>query len=144
MKYEFLSRPWFAALHAIICEKALLAAASDPNFSFSICEVFVGAPPELANSASGKTAWHAIVRGAKVEFGLAERDDVDFKAIADYAKVLPLARYDTMDRAERSAELQSMAAALSQSGGLTATGNPPSTNNGPMAKLHDAIARLTR
>jgi hypothetical protein len=144
MKYEFLSRPWFAALHAIICEKALVAAKSDPNFSFSICEVFVGAPAELVNTAGGKTAWHAIVRGATVEFGLAERDDVDFKAIADYAKVVPLARYDTMDRPERVAELQSMALALTQSGGLTAIGNPPSANGGPMAKLHDAIAQLTR
>ena len=28
MKYEFASRPWFAALHAIICEKAIAAGAS--------------------------------------------------------------------------------------------------------------------
>lgn len=144
MKYEFLSRPWFAALHATICEKACLAAAEYPNFSFSICEVFVGVPAELANSPGGKTAWHAIVHGTNVEFGLSERDDVAFKAVADYERVLPLARYDTMDMPERAAELQSMVLALSQAGGLIVKGNLPGANSDPMTKLHDAAARLTR
>src|SRR5277367_6479732 len=101
MKYEFLSKPWFAALHAIILEKARNAALSDPDLRYSICEVFTDVPSPLATLPGGRVAWHAIVRGSDVVFALSDRDDVDLKATADYGAVLPLARFDTRGDADR-------------------------------------------
>jgi hypothetical protein len=142
MKYEFLTGPWFAALHGIISEKARNAAKANPDFRYSTCEIFDGVPPELANMPGGKTAWYARVEGDKVEFGLAELDDTSFKALADYAAVLPLARFDTMGRADRTEELQARSAALVAEGRLTLLGSLPSANE-CFSDLHDAIARLT-
>lgn len=141
MKYEFLSRPWFAALHAIIWEKSRNASSSDANLRYSICEVFTDVPSSLATLPGGRVAWHAIVRGSDVVFGLSERDDVDLKATADYSAVLPLARFDTRGQADRAAELQAMSQALATRGLLKVAGAPPM--NGPFASLHDAIAALT-
>lgn len=141
MKYEFLSKPWFAALHGIICEKARIAASSDPDFSYSICEIFTDVPSHLATLSDGRTAWHASVRGSDVVFGLSERNDVDLKAVADYSAVLPLARIVANGKTDRVAELQAMSQALAARGLLTVTGIPPMT--GPFASLHDAIAALT-
>ena len=139
MKYEFLSKPWFAALHAIIWEKA--RNASDPNLRYSICEVFTDVPSSLATLPGGRVAWHAIVRGSEVLFGLSERDDVDLKATADYGAVLPLARFDTRGQADRATELQAMAQSLAVQGLLSVAGVP--VQQGPFASLHDAIAALT-
>lgn len=142
MKYEFLTRPWFAALHGIICEKADNFAKTGEGFRYSICEVFTGVPAHLANTADGKAAWHAFIHGAEVEFGLAERDDTAFKVVVDYVSVIPLSRYDTMGRTDRAAELQSLAAALAADGRLVARGTSPSVE-GALGGLHDAIVRLT-
>jgi hypothetical protein len=144
MKYEFASRPWFAALHAIICEKAAAAAKTHPDFSYRICEVFTGVPERLATSPGGRTAWHAIVRGGEVRFDLSEIEEADMKAVADYASVLPLANYDTQGIPERAAELQAMSQALVAAGRLTITGSSLAASANPMASLHDTIAKLTK
>lgn len=143
MKYRFASRPWFAALHAIICEKAAMAARSQPDFSYSICEVFTGVPAELATEPQGRCAWHAVIRGAKVEFALSEVDNADMKAVADYTSVLPLASYDTKGIPERAAELQAMSQALIASDHLQISGSSLAASGSPLSSLHDAIARLT-
>jgi hypothetical protein len=142
MKYEFASRPWFAALHAIICEKAAAAADIQPDFTYRICEVFTGVPERL--SSSGRIAWHAIVRGRAVTFDLSEIDEADMKAVADYPSVLPLANYDTKGVPERAAELQAMSQALVAAGRLTITGSSLAASANPMSSLHDSIAKLTK
>ena len=140
VKYEFGSRQWFAALHAILCEKA--RAAADHTLSYSVCEVMTGVPAHLAFLPDGKAAWCATIRGADVTFELEERDDVNFKAVMDYASVLPLARFDTQGRADLNAELWAMSAALVASGKMTLTGDPGGPP-GPFAAAHDAIVQLT-
>jgi hypothetical protein len=142
MKYRFASLPWFAALHALICEKARMAAIDQPDFSYSICEVFTAVPAELAPAPDGRIAWHSIVRGADVEFELSEIDKADMKAVADYASVLPLASYDTEGVPERAAELQAMSQALVASGHLHISGSLAASGT-PLSSLHDAIAKLT-
>ncbi len=144
MKYEFASRPWFAALHAIVCEKARAAAAADPDFSYTICEVFRDVPPQLATAPGGKAAWHARISGSNVEFGLSEIDGADMKAVAEYTSVLPLAQYDTRGDPRRAAELQAMSQALVAAGRLTVSGTTPSASGGALSTLHDSIARLTK
>jgi hypothetical protein len=140
MKYEFGSREWFAALHAILCEKA--HAAAEPAFSYAVCEVMTGVPARLAFLPGGKAAWCATIRGSDVTFELEERDDVNFKAVMDYASVLPLARFDTGGRADLNAELWAMSAALVASGKMKLTGDPGGPP-GPFAAAHDAIVKLT-
>ena len=142
MKYRFGTREWLAALHAIICERARVAAVSRPDFSYSICEVYTDVPAELALQPGGRTAWYATVRGADVSFELEERDAVDFKAVADYATVVPLGQFDSMGRADRAAKLQDMGKAAVASGKLKMTGASPG-GDGPLGSLHDAIAKLT-
>ncbi len=142
MKYRFGSREWLAALHAIICERARLAAVTRPDYSYSICEVYTGVPGEIAILPGGRTAWHATVRGADVTFELEESDAVDFKAVADYMSIIPLGQFDTMGRADRATTLQDMATAVVASGKLKMTGASPG-GDGPLGSLHDAIAKLT-
>jgi hypothetical protein len=142
VKYRFGSREWLAALHAIICERARLAAVAHPDFSYSICEVYTAVPAEIALMPGGRTAWHAKVRGAEVTFELEESDVVDFKAIADYASVIPLGQFDTKGRADRAAALQEMSKAAIVGGKLKMIGSPPA-GDGPLGSLHDAIAKLT-
>jgi hypothetical protein len=138
MNYPFASRPWLAALHATICEKARQAP---PDFSYAICEVFTGVPAELA--ANGRIAWHAKIRGDEVSFDLSEVEVADMKAVADYVSVLPLAHYDTMGDPERASELQAMSQALVAKGKLQLSGSSLAASANPLASLHDAMARLT-
>ena len=142
MRYRFGSAEWLAALHAIICERARAAAVSHPDFSYSICEVYTDVPADIALRPGGRTAWHAVVRGADVSFELKESDAVDFKAVVDYATVIPLGQFDTMGRADRAATLQKMSKAAIASGKLKMIGSPPA-GEGPLGSLHDAIAKLT-
>ncbi len=142
MKYRFASNEWFAALHAIFCERARLVAETEPGFSYSICEVLTNVPGDLATLPGRRTAWHAIIRGADVMFERTERDDVELKNVADYESVLPLARFDTGNSRERAATLQQMSQALLADGRLQIVGTPR-RNLGPFRSIHDAIARLT-
>jgi hypothetical protein len=142
VKYRFGSREWLAAIHAIFCERARLAAVARPDYAYSICEVYTGVPAEIAILPGGRTAWHARVRGADVTFELEERDDVDFKAIVDYATVIPLGQFDTRGNPDRVATLQEMSKAVIASGKLKMTGTPPG-GDGPLGSIHDAIAKLT-
>ncbi len=138
MNYPFASRPWLAALHATICEKARQAA---PDFSYAICEVFTDVPAEVA--PDGRVAWHARIRGEDVSFDLSEIEAADMKAVADYASVLPLARFDTRNDPDRAAELQAMSQALIGQGKLHISGSSLAASANPIASLHDAMVRLT-
>jgi hypothetical protein len=142
MKYRFASNEWFAAFHAILCERARQLAEARSDLSYSICEVLTGVPDDLATMPGGRTAWCATIRGGQVTFEREEHDDVDVKNVADYESVLPLSRFDTQDRAERVAELQATTRTLIAAGKLRITGSPPK-GLGPLRSVHDAIARLT-
>jgi hypothetical protein len=142
MKYRFASKEWFAALHAILCERARLMAETNPDFSYSICEVLTDVPDDLATMPGRRTAWHAIFRGRDVTFKREESDNVDVKNIADYESALPLGRFDTMGRPDRVATLQEMSRALIASGKLQIVGIPPK-GLGPLRPVHDSLARLT-
>jgi hypothetical protein len=72
--------------------------------SFSMCEVFTGAPVDIADE-QGRAAWWFQIEGPKVTVGRGARDDVDIRAEADYAATLPNARlvYDDAMLEERAA-----------------------------------------
>ncbi len=142
MKYRFASNEWFAALHAILCERARLLAETRPGLSYAICEVLTGVPEDLATISGGRIAWCATIRGAQVTFEREERDDVDVKNVADYQSVLALSRFETMDQPDRVAALQQTTRVLIDTGKLKIIGSPPK-GLGPLRSAHDAIARLT-
>ena len=140
MKYTFATPEWFACLHGIIAERAAAVAVQHPDVRFSMCEVFHNVPTSLSND--GTLAWHVVVRGAEVEFGTTERDDVDLKYFADFPAIVPLTRLDTGGSADRAAELTRIVEGMMSRGQLRIVGS-----RSPGAELigsfHDAIARLT-
>jgi len=142
MKYEFGSPPWLAALHAIFCERAAALAAKGVKFSYSMCEVYMDAPPQIANIPGGKAVWYVKIDGPNVVFELIERDDVDFKAVGDYAALKMLGRFDTMHSEQRMSELMSIVQQLIGSGKLKLIGTPLGVS-GPLGSIHDAMAPLT-
>ncbi len=105
-----------------------------------MCEVFRDVPASL--SRDGMLAWHVVVRGAELEFGTTERDDVDLKYIADFSAILPLTHYDTGGSPDRSVELTKLVADLISGGQLQMVGSRTSGAE-LFGSFHDSIARLT-
>jgi hypothetical protein len=141
MKYEFASREWFAALHAIFCERAAIAAKTDPDFRVSICEVFVDPPAHLLPPGEKTLAWHCKIHGANVEFSLTESDDVETKIIADYNAIVPFARYVTRGDPAREKEMESLLGAQVAAGKVNIVKR--ATGPSPLGSVHDAICLLT-
>ncbi len=141
MKYEFGSPEWFAALHAILCERAAIAAKANPDFRHSTCEVFTDPPKRLLPPGAAKLAWHCKIHGADVEFELSESDDVETKIIGDYNTLVPFARYVTHGDPAREKELESLLGKVVAEGKVNVVRR--STAPSPMGSVHDAICMLT-
>jgi hypothetical protein len=142
MKYEFGSLQWFACLHGIICERAATVGALHPELAYSICEVFTDVPGGSSLDGASTIAWSAHITGKEVEFVLEERDDVDFKVVIAFDEVPPLARYDTMGRPERAAELAKMLEAVQARGRCRVLRLRPGSAE-LLGSFHDPIAKLT-
>lgn len=141
MKYEFASREWFAALHAIFCERAAIAAKTDPELQLSTCEVFTDPPKHLLAPGEVKLAWHCKIHGPKVDFALTESDDTDTKIIGDYTTLLPFAHYVTHGDPKREAELEGLLAKSVGAGKINMVRR--STRPNALGSIHDAICLLT-
>ncbi len=141
MRYEFASREWFAALHAIFCERAAIAAQTDPGFRASTCEVFTDPPGHLLAPGQSKLAWNCRIEGAKVDFALEEVDDAATKIIGDYATLVPLARYVVDGDPAREAELEGLLGKAVAAGKITVVSRPQAPS--PLGSVHDAICELT-
>jgi hypothetical protein len=87
-KVEFGSSEWVARARAFLTD--LAAALGEPGRCFSVCEVFTGAPVDLA--PAGVIAWHFYIDGSEVRVGFGEVEDTDVKITADYRNTLPAAR----------------------------------------------------
>ncbi len=141
MKYEFASREWFAALHAIFCERAAIAAKTNPELRLSTCEVFTDPPKHLLPEGEVKLSWHCKIHGSNVEFALTESDDTETKIIGDYTTLLPLARYVTHGDPKREAELEALLAKAVGTGKINVVRR--STRPSGLGSIHDAICMLT-
>jgi hypothetical protein len=141
MKYEFGSPEWFAALHAILCERAVIAAKADPDFRQSTCEVFTNPPKRLLPPGADKLAWHCRINGANVEFSLTEIDDAETKIIGDYDTLVPFARYVTDGDPAREKELESLLGEAVAAGKVDVVRR--ATRRSAMGSVHDAICLLT-
>jgi hypothetical protein len=140
--YEFGSRLWLAALHGVMAQRAIVFSARDPAFQSSICEVFLDAPRHLADER-GRVAWSCLSRDGQADFRPVERDDVQFKVLAQYQAVAPIARYDTGGDPERLKELTSIAMSAAAAGQMTPVKGERFEEPVGLGFAHDVIARLT-
>jgi hypothetical protein len=141
LKYEFASREWFAALHAIFCERAAIAAQTDPGFRTSTCEVFTDPPHHLLSPGQSSLAWNCRIEGVRVDFALGEVDGTATKITGDYATLVPLARYVVDGDPAREAELERLLGQAVAAGKITVVSRAPTA--GRLGSVHDAICALT-
>jgi hypothetical protein len=142
MVYEFGSPGWMAFMHGMVAGRIADLGEPARDVNFSICEVFTDPPPTLSPTGA-PLAWHCIVRGGEVEFGAFDRQDVEVRVVADYAAILPLARYDhARGDPVRATEIAAQGQALRESGKLVVHGNR-AQRDPRIGNLHDPIARVT-
>lgn len=141
LRYEFASPGWVAFMHGMVTERLQRFRTEAPDIAWSICEVFTD-PPKHLSASGAPLAWSCIVRNGELIFEARERDDVEFKVIADYDAIVPLGRYDTMGDPERRTELSEMAARLQKSGVMKTMGDR-SKRDPRVGDFHDLIARVT-
>jgi hypothetical protein len=142
VKYAFASSRWFAALHGILAQRAVILSARFPKYRSSICEVFYDAPAALSAGA-GRIAWSCVTIGSHVDFQLRERDDVQFKSQGQFETVAQLAVFDTKGDPMRRAQLVAMADAARVAGKLKDLIGQGLAEPGDLPLAHDLIARLT-
>jgi hypothetical protein len=141
-KHEFASPAWFEALHDAIQRLAQAAGSGLDGVRWTVCEVFTDVPEHIAQTPDRRAAWHCRVRGQEIAFGLGEIDDADFKVIADYQTVLPLARLHlgddpkVMERVNETMMKAVMEGRMQIHGDL---GSRPAA----FATLHDEMVRVT-
>lgn len=87
-KLAFGSQAWVDAARAIL--EDLVSRHGTPGKQFSVCEVFTGAPEDVA--ASGVAAWNFRIDGNSVVVEAGEFPGADVRIDADYATTLPNAR----------------------------------------------------
>jgi hypothetical protein len=141
MKYDFGSPGWMAFLHGLVVERVQRFRVEAPDIAWSICEVFTNPPAALSPDGT-PLAWHCIVRDGVVTFGNSERQDVDYRFIADYDDILPLGRFDTRGEVARQQALQTMAAELRASERVQVFGDR-SARDPRVGDFHDILARAT-
>jgi len=91
-KVEFASAAWIAGAKDVLEDLIANAKQDLSGVTFNMCEVFTDAPEHIALTDDGKAGWHFRVKGKTIEVAAGEIDDADFKIIADYTTVLPLAK----------------------------------------------------
>ncbi|MCH7811394.1 MAG: hypothetical protein IH958_02070 [Chloroflexi bacterium] len=89
-KFAFASPAWVDFARTVLEE--LVADHGEAGRSFSVCEVFTGAPPDVAGSGATTVAWHFRIVDKTVTVGEGEIIDADMNVRVDYQSVLPMAR----------------------------------------------------
>ena len=111
--------------------------------SFSLCEVYTGAPPHLSETG-GRLAWTAQADQGRVEVGFGEHTNVDLHIEGPYDTICPLATsvYDT--DAEQRQVLREHAHVFGRAA-LTLRGELPQTPGllELLGEMHNHLARHT-
>lgn len=89
-KHEFAGAGWVAEMRRIVGD--LLRPHDLTGIEYAFCEEFTDPPDHLRRDGAPTIGWHLRIAGGRVEVGDTPIDDVDFKIVADYQAVLPLAR----------------------------------------------------
>ena len=138
-KYEFASPGWFKFLHETM-EKLVRDAA--PELRWSVCEVFTDVPEHLSQTTDGTASWHCRIRGREVKFGHDEIHDADFKVVADYQTVLPLARWVLGNGPDAETKVAEAIEKAIGAGKMRIEGSRES-RPASLEALHDAMAGVT-
>lgn len=125
-KLAFASPAWIAAAGEILRDLVERHGAADVRFS--LCEVFTGAPSDVA--PNGTAAWHFAVDGFDVRTGPGELPGADVRISEDYARVVPIARL---------VYTPEIIAAMQQRGGSDPFASFPAY----LVELHNHMARIT-
>ena len=141
-KHEFASPGWFAALHALLTQ-AILSAGDLTGVRWSVCEVFTNLPPHLPQGRDGSVAWHYYLTEENFRFGFGEREDVEFRAVIDYALGSELAVIHVGDDPAKEQLMQDkIMQALSE--GKAQIFGSRDLRPEQLANYHDALAAVTR
>ncbi len=89
-KVAFAGAEWVDIARSVLEE--LVAEHGRPGATFSVCETFTGAPPDVAGDGSTTAAWHFRIDGNAVTVARGEIDGADMNVRADYEASLPAAR----------------------------------------------------
>ncbi len=95
-KFALASPDWLDLLREILSD--LVQTHGQPGESFSMCEVFLGAPPgSVGYTADGRSTWYLEINGKHLVVAPGERSDVDLKLTLDYAGTLPFSRHVVLE-----------------------------------------------
>ena len=132
-KVVFASPAWVDVARKVLEE--LVAEHGEDGKSFSACEVFTDAPPEIAG-ADGSAAWHFRIVDKTVSVGRGAIEEADMNVSADYKSVLPMVRLVyTPELVAQMQRSRPQAPAESSRGQAT----PPSW----LVELHNRLAVVT-
>jgi len=132
-KVVFASAEWVAKAEQILVP--LVRAHGVPGQTFSVCEVFTNAPPEVA--PEGTVSWHFVIDGKSVRVGNGEIQYPDLRIQNEYQNSLPLARmiYTPENLAERNRSSM-------QQAGRVVSGNTAAVPS-YLIELHNRLAEIT-
>ncbi len=95
-KFALASPEWLGLLRDNLTE--LVREHGQQGESFSMCEVFLGAPPgSVGYTADGRSTWFLEIDGKHVVVDEGERSDVDLKLTLDYEGTLPFSRHVVLE-----------------------------------------------
>ncbi len=89
-KVAFASPEWVEIARVVLEE--LVAEHGETGRSYSVCEVFIDAPPGMAGSDETTAAWHFRIVNKTVAVGEGEIADAELNVRVDYQAALPAAR----------------------------------------------------
>jgi hypothetical protein len=138
--YRFGSPDWIATAHRVFNAAVAAAGPAAEGVDFTICEVYTGAPADLA--PEGVIAWHCRVRDCRATVSFGDQPAADLHVTFDYETVLPIARTIVAGDAEADRAMQRQLGAAIRAGKATVRGDFalfPAFLSG----VHDEIAALT-
>jgi hypothetical protein len=140
-KLEFGGPEWTQALRLAMLHALDNAGDDGKTAVFSMSEQYLGAPAHLVGS-EGQLGWHVRFIEGQFDFVFEPSREVDVFISADYDGVLPLARLEYGDDAERLADRERIVGELIGSGRMSVEGDL--TTRPPFLEgIHDAMARVT-
>lgn len=136
--YAFASPRYLAMMHGYLVASAPAFAQKLGARRFSICEVYVGVPPEINHRARVSITW-SVGADAPLAFSLSEEDDVDIKLVGTWEVLRRLAEIPFTS--ETTTAVIELLAHATAAGDLTMTqrGHPP----GFMRTMHNDLVSWT-
>lgn len=141
MRYAFLSREWLAALHGVIEERVGAVQRLRP-VSFSVAEVALRPPANIAPPGADAIAWSCRVTDGQVAFALEDDPEAEVRVVGDYDALNSLAAIET-DLAGGAERMSERSEALIQAKRVTVFGSSAG-RPAEIGSFHNVMARLTR